>query len=328
VPGLIFSEDFDAQADWETDGRLSLTIPPNWDFGRTDEEWHPADGDVGTQPSMQINGTDPNQVYGGTGKSFITYSESFDALDDNGWTSDGFIGIDIDPVDEIYIKFNIKFQPGWASDVEGGQIKIFRVLSWDGPDSGTGERNKFFSSGNSAPIYIWDWSQNTFGLRHFHAFRCDDQLTNYYCNSPSILNPPRQIVTGDMSANYTTDLTGTNPSIPDIVNGGFISRTGATHHNNVWGDGWHTVELHLKLNSAPGIQDGVLQYWLDGETVVSMTQVPWIGTSGSMTAKWNSVSFGGNDNYHFDLVGAPADRERWYALDNIEVHNALPVELQ
>jgi len=322
VSGVIFSENFDAQADWTTTGRQALPaeLPTGWDFARTDEEWHPADGDVGTQPSMMINGDNPNQVHGGSGKAFITYSESFNALDDNGWASDGFIGKDIDPTDELYAKFDIKFQSGWADNNTGGQIKIFRALSYDG----VGSRNKFFSDGNTNPAYIFDWAQNNYGARHFHAFRCDDQQTNYFCTDPTIAGAPRQITTGDMSANFTNELTALSPQIPDLVNGGFLPSSGTVYHNQVWGDIWHTVEIHLNLNSAPGVRDGVLQWWLDGEKIFSMTQIPWIGTNGSMAAKWNSFSFGGNDNFHFDLVGAPADRERWYALDNIEIYNVLP----
>jgi len=32
---------------------------------------------------MQINGNDSDKVYGGSGKSFVSYAESFNAVDDN-----------------------------------------------------------------------------------------------------------------------------------------------------------------------------------------------------------------------------------------------------
>lgn len=323
--GLIFSENFDAQPDWTTTGRNMLgELPTNWDAGRTDENWHPADGDTGAQPSMQINGNNLNQVYGDSGKAFITHSESYNDLSNNGFTSDGFITKDIPSSREVYLRFKVKFQPGWSSNVEGGQIKMVRIVHWDGADSGTGERNKFFNSGNNAPVYIYDWSQNDYGVRHFHAFRCDNQEANYYCTSPGILDAPRQITSGDMSANYSTDVEIENPSIPDLVNGGVLDYTSTNYHDQVWGDTWHTVGIHVKLNSSAGVQDGIFQYWLDGEKMVSMLKVPWIGEGGDINATWNSLSFGGNDKYHFKEDGLLSERERWYAIDDIEVYNILP----
>jgi hypothetical protein len=323
--GLIFSENFDSQSDWTTSGRKTLDeLPTNWDAGRTDENWHPADGDVGTQPSMQINGNDLDKVFGDSGTAFITHSESYNDLSNNGFTSDGFITKDVPDSDEIYLRFKVKFQEGWAANADKGQIKMVRIVHWDGPDSGTGERSKFFSSGNNAPIYIYDWSQNDYGVRHFHAFRCDNQETNYYCNSPNILDPPRQIASGDMSANYSTEVARETPEIPDLINGGVLDYVSSNYHNQVWGDTWHTVGIHVKLNSAAGVQDGIYQYWLDGQKIVSMLKIPWIGTDGDINAKWNSVSFGGNDRYHFKEDGEFLDRERWYAIDDIEVYNMLP----
>lgn len=152
---LLFEDNFDTQADWQTQDENNMgSIPTGWDTGRTDENWHPSNT-PGSSPSMLISGDNPEQVYGGTGKAFITYSESFNDLSNNGYTSDGFITKDIPPTDELYVQFQIKFQPGFAADTEGGSIKVFRVLSWDGVEP----RHRFFSSGNSAPIYVFDWSQ-------------------------------------------------------------------------------------------------------------------------------------------------------------------------
>lgn len=325
--GLVFSENFNNQKDWQTSGRNNLgTLPENWDAGRTDENWHPDDGDIGSMPSMLINGNNKEQVYGETGKSLITYSESFNDTSNNGFTSDGFITKDIAPSDEVYLEFKVKFQNGWAEDNELGYIKLARIVSWDGELAGTGERHKYFNSGNNAPMYIFDWSQNTYGARHLHAFRCDAQETNYFCDNPSILDAPRQINSGGMSANFNADVEREQPSIPDLVNGGFLNYTDMHYHNQVWGDIWHTIGIHVKLNSDLGIQDGVFQFWLDGQKIVSMKQIAWIGLGGSMSAKWNSVSFGGNDSYHFNTDDkAPySDRERWYAFDDIKVYNKLP----
>lgn len=325
---VIFSENFDDQPDWTTTGRTTIgSLPLNWDGARTDEAWHPST-DAGTQPSMMINGDDPTQVYGGTGKAFISYSESNNPLDDNGFESDNIIEKDIPETNEVYVKFHLKFQPGWATNSELGQIKMLRIGHWDGPDSGTGERFKFGSDGNNAPLYFYDWSQNSYGVRHFHAFRCDQQVGNYFCTTPVIAGAPRQIISGDMSADYGANIAALGAQIPDLVNGGILNYTSLNYHNQVFGAEWHLMEFYLKLNSAPGIQDGVFKHWIDGELVVNMLQMPWIGAAGSINAKFNIVALGGNDRYHFDLVGAPVDRERWYSIDNLVIMSALPVELQ
>jgi hypothetical protein len=322
---LLFEDNFDSQADWATVGPNDVGIlPDGWTFARTDENWHP-NSTPNSQPSMLISGKDVNKVFGGSGKSFITYTESLNDLSNNGFTSDGFITIDFPPKDEVYVEFYVKFQPGFSSDSEEGQIKLFRALSFDG-----GERSKFFTSGDNAPIYIYDWSQNTFGLRHFHAFRCDDQAVNYFCAKPAILNPPRAIVSGDMSANFTTNVSSIIPqpqfidqtNVEDILllSGGVIT------HNQLFGEAWHKLAFHLKLNTALSVQDGVLKFWLDDQLVVDMDQIAWIGENGSMGAKWNSVSFGGNDRFHFNLDpgAAISDRERWYAIDNIKIYDGFP----
>lgn len=320
---LILSENFDKQADWATAGRHSLpTLPQGWDSGRTDEEWHPSDGDTGFQPSMQINGNHSNQVYGGTGKAFINYAESFNATDDNGWSSDGQITKDLAGYSEIYAKFNIKFAPDFADNLSDNfaTSKIFRVGYWDG----TGSRYKFFSNGNSGPLYIWNWYVNSYGARNQNAFRCAPQTSNYYCGTPQILNSPRAVTTGDMNANFTTNVAALAPKIPDLVNGGFLPYTGIVSHEQVWGSIWHTLEFHLKMNSLPGEQDGVLQMWLDGEKLISMNEIPWIGTGGDPNIKWNILSIGGNDHHHVTENGVIADKEYWYAIDNLEVYNKLP----
>jgi hypothetical protein len=77
------------------------------------------------------------------------------------------------------------------------------------------------------------------------------------------------------------------------------------------------------MNSAPGVQDGTLEQWVDGEKLISMNQVPWIGTGGDMNKKWNILSIGGNDHHHTDLSGSPADREYWYAIDDVIVYNPV-----
>jgi len=127
-PNLLFEENFDAQSDWfAASNRDDFTVPPNWDYARTNENWHP-DTHPGTQPSMRIGGNS-EQVYGGTGKAFVSYSE--DPVG-RGWAADNILTKTLPPLDELYVEFYIKFQPGFASDIDHGLMKIFRISSYDG----------------------------------------------------------------------------------------------------------------------------------------------------------------------------------------------------
>ena len=58
--------------------------------------------------------------------------------------------------------------------------------------------------------------------------------------------------------------------------------------------------------------------------LISMNEIPWIGTGGDPNIKWNILSIGGNDHHHVTENGVIADKEYWYAIDNLEVYNKLP----
>lgn len=160
---------------------------------------------------------------------------------------------------------------------------MFRILCWDGVQP----RSKFFSDGNSAPIYLFDWSKSDYGVRQKYAFRCDDQATSYFCTSPRITNAPQSINSGDMSANFTSHIANLFPELPDLINGGNLPSSGIVWHDQVYGDIWHTMAFYLKLNSSPSVNDGVLKFWLDGESIIDMNEIAWIGDNGSMSAQWN-----------------------------------------
>ncbi len=320
--GVLFEENFDGMDDWTTESRDTVgPLPPGFDYGYTGETWHPTDT-AGSLASMSITGRDPEQVFGGAGKALIVTYESAGS----GYTSDGFLTRDIPPSDEVYVRFRMRFEPGFNAERANGSIKLFRILSYDG----TGSRSRFFGGGNSAPIYIFNWSKSDYGVRHKHAFRCDDQATTYYCTNPSITGGPRSVVNGDMSANFSSDIADLAPGLPDLLNGGTIPSSGTVEHDQVYGDVWHTMELYVKLNSAPTVNDGILRVRIDGRDIIDMSEIPWIGANGSMDARWNSVSFGGNGRYLWNTrSGDPvSDRERWVAIDDILIRDSLPAALR
>jgi len=143
---------------------------------------------------------------------------------------------------------------------------------------------------------------------------------------PEIINSPREVNTGDMSTNFTSEIHSLSPQIYDLANGGFIPSEGLVFHNQIYSSQWHRLGFYFELNSSPGIQDGILKFWFDGSLIIDMQQIPWIGNDGSMAAQWNNISFGGNDKYHFNLdeSAAISERERWYAIDDIQILDAIP----
>ncbi len=318
-PGLLFQEDFDDLADWMTETSDSVgPLPGRFDYGYTGETWHPTSV-PGSMPSVSISGADPSQVFCGTGKALIVTYESTNNA--SAYTSDGFLTKNIPPSNEVYVSFRMKFEPGFNAESANGALKILRILSWDG----VRPRSRFFSSGNSAPIYLFDWSRSNYGVRQKHAFRCDDQATTYFCTDPRITNAPRSVNNGDMSANFSSDIAMLSPRLSDLVNGGVLPNAGTVWHEQVYGDIWHKLEFYVKLNSAPSVNDGIFRFTLDDEMIIDMDEIPWIGRNGSMDARWNSVAFGGNGKYNWNSSGGfDASRERWIAIDNIVIRNSLP----
>lgn len=319
---VLFEENFDAYDDWATQGRKTIDpLPTNFDFGYTNETYHPADV-PGSLPSLFISGDDTNQVFGGSGKALIATYETRHNPNPSTWVSDGFITKSFTPSDEVFVSFKIKFQPGFNREDAQGAVKLFRMMSWDG-----GITPKIFGgTGRAAPVYMFNWAKSNYGLRQFHAFRCDAQESNYFCTNPAISNAPRSINRGDMSANFTSN--AISSEIPDRVNGGFLSthKDSIFSHAQVYGDEWNTMEFYFKLNSAPGIQDGVYKFWLNGEPILHMNGIAWIGDNGDMNAKWNAIGLGGNGYYHWDTSDTPfnTSKERWVAFDEIVIRNTMP----
>lgn len=324
---ILFSDNFDGQADYFPTPGFS-TPPTNWHSMRNVETWTSADGAL---PSIRIDGNDSSMVRGGVGKALICTAESYNDTSNNGFTSDGAIAYSFTDRSEVYAEFYIRFQPGWAgaSGQDGGQSKIFRFYH---RDSG-GQYWSFFTDGDAGPIYLFDWAQNSFGARHFHAFRGDPQqdINDYFLPDSEISGNNRQIVSGDMSANFTDDNAAElNVDIPDQLNGGFLPKTGTIYHEQVWGDGlWNKVGFYVKLNTIAGTPDGSLKWWLNDQLIADYG-VAWIQPGGDLSAGWNTVALGGNDLFHWEDENNPAysaSRERYYSIDDFKLYETIPSEL-
>jgi len=55
---------------------------------------------------------------------------------------------------------------------------------------------------------------------------------------------------------------------------------------------WHTIKVHLKVNSAPGVADGISEVWWDGVQEYSVTNVSWGGAGYPASWTWDWFAIG------------------------------------
>jgi len=282
---VLFSDSFDSQTDWDI-SQIPAILPTGYVFAYDSNN-------MTVGESLYING---DHVITGT-KSLTAWYEKWQF---GGYSRDGWLAIDITPTDQVYVKFDLMFDPAWSQSTNDS-MKLFRILSFDGPP---GLRQKFTSSGDSCPMYLFDWAHSDFGVRHKHSFRSDPQESAY--------TTPKY---GDQSKNYTSDLPVASRGVLADQTGGFLPSSGVVEHNQVYGTVKHKVEFFVVLNSAPGVADGIFKYWLDDVLCYDLSDVQWIATGGSMTAQWNSIAWGGNDKTASWVDG----QSQWCSFDDIEV---------
>lgn len=55
---------------------------------------------------------------------------------------------------------------------------------------------------------------------------------------------------------------------------------------------WTTIKVHLKVNSAPGVADGIVQAWWNGSLEYSVTNAAWGGAGYPSTWVWDWFAIG------------------------------------
>lgn len=341
---VIFQEDFDDQPDWtsamystDTVQRAAThIIPEGWYSIRQDPTWAPSKGYPDKHETIEILASNSDKARGGVGKSYVSWRDSYD----KGWSywASESILLKYFPkgYDEIYVEFWVRFGPNWTRvavpDRPSATSKMFRVSSW----SGDGTEYGAFSEGNIGPIALWDHSVNKYGLRNSLAFRGGPHSDNYKLTVGDIPDVGQFLIggsLGDFNLNFSSSLAnmgpkGTQPIIKDRVNGGFITAKtpGIISHNQIFGpgDSWTKLAFYVKMNSAPGVKDGVFRQWLNDEQIFVSTEIPWIRPSETRdeNAKWNIVAIGGND--FFQTYPNKDRHEEWYSIDDIVVRNDIP----
>jgi hypothetical protein len=339
---IIFSETFDNQLDYVSDHTEALTyefdaesIPAGWYASRQSSEWDPSTGDINNHHSIEILSSNSDKARGNDGKSMVVHRESIDK-GKGAWVAEGLM-LKYFPQghDDLYVSFWLNFDDDWTKK-SGWTSKLFRIYAWNPEDSPI---TKFFSDGGSGPIALWDYQVSNFGLRNRWSLRGGPYGEHYQMVS-DIEGFPRSLNgNGDASLNFTHDTVGqgdlgVTPEIPDLVNGGFISDDldQTVSHDQVYGSSgsWTKLSFYVKMNSAPGVTDGVLKQWVNDILILDNSNIPWVGskpwsesTTGQAMPKWNVVGFGGNS--YFNPFDQSDKHEEWYSIDDILIRDRLPI---
>ena len=344
--GVIFSDNFDNQPDFTpTDGKNSFyasagdTLPIGWDAGYLNSQWNPESGYPDNHYSLEITSANSDKARGGIGKSAVHWRESYDP-GWNRWNSESALyKIFEEDYSELYVEFYIRFSENWHQrnnilDPDSFTSKLFRIGHWNREDD-------IFNGAldGVGPVFFWQYKRDAYGAMNVHAYRGGPPGTgNYY--EPNGYTRSRSMLYsshGSLDRTLGQEVGGTDPMHVDKLNGGPLNEStvpqspdGRPLHEHVFGpsEEWTKIAFYVKINSGPGIADGILRQWLDGHRIENRMDIPWIGSNNGNESMvgWNYFAIGGNDW----LQAYPnEDRfEDWYAIDDVIVRDELPENLQ
>lgn len=338
--GVIFEEHFDDQPDYTSTMHSTEqsqfvwsggTLPDNWDALYQTGFYAPPEA----HDSLEILAANSDKSRSGTGKSAVHWREHHINPDFiTQWKSNSALGVHLPGEDgggyeELYIEFWIAFDPNWT--MSKATSKIFRVFSWDQVEADFWQA---FSGGSQGPLFLWDYGlDESYGIRNRLSFRGGPHGENYGMTDNHVGDLNRSLgAAGDYSGNFSNDLVGAtygdDPVLQDkTTEGQNLPTSGTLSHEQVYGPGgtWSKIGIYVKMNSAPGVQDGVLKQWLDDQLILETNKVTWVNTNTeSKMVKWNAFSIGGNDYWVNGGYTNEEQREEWYAIDDIVVRDSLP----
>tara|TARA_R110000823_G_scaffold24467_6_gene72736 strand:+ start:4558 stop:5751 length:1194 start_codon:yes stop_codon:yes gene_type:complete len=353
---VIFEESFDNQPDWtsglaendkaqyDNPGRPDIEqraathkIPEGWHAVRQDPQWAPSTGHPDRHEAIEILASNADKSRGGRGKSFVSWRDAYNP-GWNRWNSESMLLKYLpEGYSQLYVEFWIKFGPNWTREHVAGPSaaasKLFRISSW----RGDGSEFQAFPNGDIGPIALWDYSLSSYGVRNTISWRGGPHGDNYNLKEGAVPDLPASLInTGDLNLSFSRHLKGmgvggTDPQLPDRVNGGFIDLNSSSviTHNQVFGPNgsWTKIGILVKMNSAPGVEDGVYKQWINDEQTFVSTKIPWIRPSDTEdeNAKWNLVAIGGND--FFQIYPNEDRHEEWYAIDDLVIRTDVPADI-
>ena len=349
-PDVLFHDTFDDQPDWHSGlaenntgafpvngagpDRVQIagthTVPEGWYAVRQDPVWAPSTGHPDRHEAIEILASNSDKTRSGTGKSYVSWRDSTAGVANGQWNSDSILAkyFPGQELTEVFVRIWIRFGPNWTPSGLTGQSKLFRLSRWDGE----GDIFGFGSSKNNGPVWFWDYEKTSGGVRNFTALRGHPIATNYGMANPAPLGFARSSINQNLMEftfnfdNNIRDLNGdgTNDNTIDTLlnlqTG--LPLAGIVEHDEVYGDSWRKVEFYAKMNSAPGVRDGVVRQWIDDDIVVQSNQVPWMGSDSPGGIEFNIVAIGGNDYFH--AYPDSDRREEWYAIDEVLIRSSLP----
>ncbi len=342
---VLFEENFDDQPDYTTTLNTTETkqeaaqgydIPNDWATVYQGTAWSPEKGFPDQHASHEILAKNSDKARGGAGKSMVNWRESR-TLDSGRvkWNSDSQLikaPIDVnnpEGTEELYVEFWIRFSDNWyqRGSYDSGWIsKIFRAASWTpGGNMISGGRRDL------GPMFYWDYKADNFGVRNVTAYRGGAPANvsgtdNYKVSSVEDFGQSGNYNALDIAGE---GVNGDDPQLRDQVNGGLLAETeDLVSHEMLFGppQQWTKVAFYLKMNSAPGVPDGVMSQYINGHRIQHHDNIPWVEANDkNMMVKWNHFSIGGND--YFAPKSNDEKFEDWFAIDDLVVMSHLPESL-
>lgn len=260
---------------------------------------------------------------GGVGKALTLWMEPIDATRCDGgskWCSDGQLSIALPkPYNDLYVRYYIKFQPGWrwnSTQGVGAAGKFLRVSHFH--DIKGVATYKFFKSGNHFPLFILDLTNQTYfvgdGSDPFAEVHMHPRFQSVYYGDKNIPTP-------DFLVNWDFERIR--------VGTGGTGYNGHITFDEFLSDGkWHMIVLHLKGNSKMGVADGMYELTIDNDVIVSRNNIAWAGSYSDPDCTncvkppqdfvgWNWVSIGGN--MYNGVYPSNVREEQWYAIDDLVI---------
>lgn len=278
---ILFQDNFDNSPDWQSNQTVNKSVSGGYDISWTMTRSDtcttncPPQGWTSYRASSSLWTDDRGKdtyvlnsagARGGSGKG-ITYN--VEVSGDYGTWSGGSLDIWLGQTGykELYVRYYLKFDPSWQwtnpDNSANSQLKLIRISTFND--------NIWTSSTNPHQYFSEGLNKPVF-------------FPDWYYNRSY---PPTVLFNSERFAPLYT--VGNDKTV-----------SSAKWPND--GD-WHCYEFHVKMNSAPGVADGIWGVYIDGALVAESTTVQWKMEGSNTTYNWNWLMFIDN------ITNASAPRE-------------------
>ena len=324
---VIFSDNFDHRADWQSpeqnfetgsdfSDQSGTTTTPCTSCPQESPVYSGLYSARSSWPDYKGNKTmniDSVNRRGETGKGLTFWMEPVDSPNcdgGSGWCSDGQLAIWFpQSYQNIKLELQIKFDDnyGWDSTNAAASQKMFRFTNYNN-DLGYSKWDYFYPMGHNALATMRFQDTSFYGTTGLATNLSPRYQSGYKTNVPSAwLN-----ANNDYERQYVSDGLGGNRTFAELL-----------------GDGqWHKITFQLIANSALGAEDGTYLVAIDDVVVIYRDAVEWADApwwDGCTTCinppsdfiGWNYLTIGGNSYNRLDAMSVK--REQWFAIDDIVV---------